>query len=953
MVRMMSDSALPAAPSFPARPRPAPWWRLAGRQFVRDFAAGELRLLALAVTLAVAALAAVGFFADRIEGGLARDARQLLGGDALVGSDQPAPPEVAERARALGLRVATSAAFPSMARAPDDKGGAAKLVAVKSVSADYPLRGRLQVRAGLDAPLRAVAAGPAPGEVWVDRSVLDALGLAVGDRLLLGDAALRIAQVIVVEPDRGAGFLSFAPRVMLSDADLPATGLVQPASRVGWRLAVAAPPGAEAAVQRFADWTRARIAQQKWRGIRVESLETGRPEMRQTMARAQKFLNLVALLAALLAAVAVAIASRDFAGRHLDACAMLRVLGSSQRTIALAYFGEFVAVGLLASLAGVALGFAVHHVFVWLLAGLVAVDLPAPGPWPAFFGVGVGFTLLLGFGLPPVMQLARVPPLRVIRRDMGDLKPASAAVLGAGALGFAALLLAVASDVKLGLIAVGGFAAALGVFAAAAWLAVQVLRRAVPGAGTARWWTFGAAAPAWLVLATRQVAARPAFAVLQVSSLSVGLLALVLLVLLRTDLVDNWRQATPADAPDRFVINVQPDQAAAFRAQIDAAGITGYDWYPMFRGRLVAINGRPITSASFAEEGQRRTVEREFNLSHTPAVPPRNAVVAGRWKADEAGAISVEDRLAESLGLGLGDRMRFDVAGTLVEGRITSLRKVEWGSMRANFYVLFPRTRLADVQALPAGGDAGGGNGSEGGREAGGGTGTATGAAADRRRHGAGARAAGQGRARAMPPADAAAVSSADARRRCCRAAAGAAELPATYMAAFRSPAAAGFDNALRAGLSERHRDRRVGVDRPDPARARPGDPRRRVPVRLHPRRRAGGAVRRARRQRARRARASSPSCARSARAARCSAACSAPSCSASARSPACWRRAPRSASAGRWRAGCSSSNGRCGRGYRSPAAPPARCSRSAAGWWGLRDVLRRPVIETLRSAAE
>ncbi len=743
----MSDSVLPATlPPPPPVRIAAAWWRLALRQLARDFAAGELRLLALAVTLAVAALAAVGFFASRIDAGLARDARQMLGGDALVGSDQPPPAEVAAQARALGLDVSASASFPSMARAPDDKGAATRLVAVKSVADAYPLRGRLQLRSAPDAPVQTVAARPAPGEVWVDAPVLDALGLGVGDALLLGDARLRIGQIIVVEPDRGAGFLSFAPRVMINAADLPATGLIQPASRVGWRLAVAAPPGREAAVQRFVDWTETRIKAGQWRGIRVESLESGRPEMRQTLARAQRFLNLVALLAALLAAVAVAIASRDFASRHLDACAMLRVLGSSQRTIALQYFGEFAAVGLVASVAGVAIGWGVHHVFVWLLAGLVAVDLPPPAVWPALFGVGVGFTLLLGFGLPPVLQLARVPPLRVIRRDVGALKPASIAVLGAGAAGFVALLLAVASDLKLGLIAVGGFAGALALFALAAWLAVQLLRRAVPESR----------APRWLVLATRQVAARPAFAVLQVSSLSVGLLALMLLVLLRTDLVDGWRQATPPDAPDRFVINVQPDQAEAFRARLGAAGIAQYDWYPMFRGRLVAINGRPITSASFAEEGQKRTVEREFNLSHSAVLPDRNTITAGRWTPDEAGAISVEDRLAQSLGLSLGDSMRFDVAGTPVEGRITSLRKVDWGSMRANFFVLFPRRQLADLQGDIAAAPAGSGSGP-----------------AERD---------GNGSSNGVPAADAAAPVS---------------DLPATYMAAFRAPAARGFDGTL------------------------------------------------------------------------------------------------------------------------------------------------------------
>src|SRR5204863_4454924 len=243
-----------------------------------------------------------------------------------------------------------------------------------------------------------------------------------------------------------------------------------------------------------------------------------------------------------------------------------------------------------------------HHGFVWLLAGLVDAALPPPRAWPALFGAGVGFTLLMGFGLPPVLQLARVPPLRVIRRDVGALKPASIMVLGAGAAGFVALLLAVSSDLKLGLIAVGGFAAAIALFALLSWIAVDLLRRAVPEAR----------APRWLVLATRQIAARPAFAVLQVSALSVGLLALVLLVLLRTDLISSWRQATPPDAPNRFVINVQPEQAEPFRAFLRNAGVTQFDWYPMIRGRLVAVNGKTVSPETMTDERARRLVDREF-----------------------------------------------------------------------------------------------------------------------------------------------------------------------------------------------------------------------------------------------------------------------------------------------------------------------------------------------------
>ncbi|HSM22465.1 MAG TPA: FtsX-like permease family protein, partial [Rubrivivax sp.] len=375
---------------------------LAWRQALRDFRAGELRLLAVAVLLAVAALTAVGFFADRLNNGLTRDARQLLGGDAVVGSDKPAPPELVAKARELGLAVATNVSFPSMARAPDDKGGATRLVAVKAVSASYPLRGRMQVKAGPDAPVQVLAQAPAPGTVWVDAALLDSLQLQVGDALLLGDAALRITQIIVVEPDRGAGFMSFAPRVLLAEQDLAATALIQPASRVSHRLAVAAPDGVsggEAAVREFVRWVEARIEAAPLRGVGVESLQSGRPEMQQTLDRAEQFLSLVALLSALLAAVAVGIAARDFAQRHLDDCAMLRVLGLSQRRIAGAYALEFAFVGLAASAAGVLLGFVVHYVFVWLLAGLVGAQLPAPGPWPALFGVGVGMTLLLGFGL--------------------------------------------------------------------------------------------------------------------------------------------------------------------------------------------------------------------------------------------------------------------------------------------------------------------------------------------------------------------------------------------------------------------------------------------------------------------------------------------------------------------------------------------------------------------------
>ena len=676
-----------------ARPRP-PLAVLAWRQTWRDFRAGELRLLALAVVLAVAALSAVSFFADRLQAGLARDAGQLLGGDLAVSGDQPLPASWEGWATERGLRTTRTVSFPSMARAPEDKGGEFRLVAVKAVADAYPLRGQLTVRDAHGREL-TLGHGPKPGSVWADAALLHGLHLQIGDALLLGETSLRIEQAILQEPDRGAGFMSFSPRVMLHEQDLAATGLIQPASRVTYRLMVMAPDamGRTAAAQALAGLRQAiedQIERDSLRGVRLDSLEAGRPEMRQALDRAEKFLTLVALLSALLAAVAVGIAARDFTDRHLDDCALLRVLGLHQREIAWLYAMEFALVGLAACVVGVTLGWAVHHGFVVLLAGLVKTTLPGASAQPGLLAAALGWVLVMGFGLPPVLQLAQVPPLRVIRRDVGRPRAFSVGVLGAGALSFGALLLAVSSDLRLGLITVGGFAAALAFFAGLAALAMWALRRLVPRLRSAGRWQA-------LVMATRQLAARPGFSVLQVSALSVGLLSLVLLVLLRTDLVASWRASTPPDAPNRFVINLQPEQSTAFQQSLREAGVLGYDWYPMIRGRLVGINGQVIKPGHFASDRAQRLVEREFNLSHTAQLPGHNSVSKGRWTPDEADGLSVEEGLAQTLNLRLGDRLQFDIAGTLREGRITSLRKVEWGSMRVNFFVLFPQGELSGV----------------------------------------------------------------------------------------------------------------------------------------------------------------------------------------------------------------------------------------------------------------
>ncbi|RZI82467.1 MAG: FtsX-like permease family protein [Rubrivivax sp.] len=708
--------ASPPAVSVPA-------WRWALKQTWRDMRSGSLRLLLAAVVLAVTALSAVGFFADRIEQGLVRDAAQLLAADALVVADQPMPEALTQEAKRLGLRQAHTSVFPSMARAPDERGGDSKLVALKAVSETYPLRGQItlgtvQPDGDIKPAGKAPVGGPAPGQAWVDPSLLPALNLRVGDKLWLGEAAFTIASVISVEPDRGAGFMSFSPRVMIRHADLAATQLIQPASRVTYRLLVAGPgrlgdagvdrpaksaPQASAAkaVQSFID-----VAQQQAkavRGLRIETLDQGRPEMRATLDRAGLFLRLVALLAALLSAVAVALVSRDFAQRRLDDCAMLRVLGVPQSQMALSYGLQFLMVGLLASVIGLVFGWGFHQVFVSLLSDLVPVALPAPSIWPFALGLGVGVLLTVGFGLPPVLQLASVPPLRVLRRDLGELKGASLLALVAGGLALLALLMMVARDVKLGSYALGGVAVAVVSFAALSALAVFILQRLLN--------RLSGVAPPWLVLATRQLTAQPGQTVVQVCALAIGLLALMLLVLLRTDLIASWRAATPVDAPNRFVINIQPDQTEVFRAQLRQAGVTRFDWYPMIRGRLIEVNGKPVRPEDYPDDRAQRLVDREFNLSYSAQQPDYNPVVAGRYQPNEAGALSVEEGLAKTLGLGLNDRLTFDIAGAHHEGRITSLRKVDWASMRVNFFVMstmasmpqWPATYITAFKAPPDG----------------------------------------------------------------------------------------------------------------------------------------------------------------------------------------------------------------------------------------------------------
>jgi len=636
----------------------------------RDWRAGELRVLAAALLIAVASVSSVAFFADRVSRALVRDAHQLLGADLVLVSDRAWAPEVAEEIARRGLQHAAALNFISMARGL----AGSQLAGVKAVTDNYPLRGRLRIAPAPGAPDAPASSAPARGAVWLDERLASALGAPVGTRLRLGAAEFTVAAVLTLEPERGANFFNIAPRLMMNAADVPATELVQTGSRVWYYLYAAGEPAAVAALEA---WTRPRLE----RGQRVDNLENGRPEVRASIERARSFLGLTALLAAILAGVAIALATRRFVERHLDGCAVMRCLGATQSRLLALHAAEFLVLGAAASLAGCALGYAAQGAIAAALGELLQAGLPAPSATPALQGFLVGLVLLLGFALPPLVQLKNVPAARVIRRESGAPRGGTLALYAAGAAALSGLLLWQAGDVRLGLYVIGGFGVAVLVFTAVAFGALRVLS----ASAVARRLGAKSAALRYGLANLRRHARGNA---VQVASLALGLTAVLLLTFTRNDLVDAWRRSAPPDAPNRFLLGVQPEQVAEVRAFLAARGVGAPELEPMVRGRLVAVNGRPVSADDFEEARAKRLVEREFNLSYAEALPGHNQIAAGRWFARGARELSAEQGIAERLGWKLGDELTFSVGGERVSAPLTSLRRLRWDSMKVNFFVI-------------------------------------------------------------------------------------------------------------------------------------------------------------------------------------------------------------------------------------------------------------------------
>jgi putative ABC transport system permease protein len=646
--------------------------RLSFRLLSRDWRSGELRVLLIALLIAVTCVTSVSFFTSRISQALISQSSELLGADLRLVSDHPIKVSAFNIARKDGLQTTETRSFRSMIMAD----GHAHLVEIKAVGKGYPLRGHLRIATDQftqDAPTNKL---PESGEVWVSSRLLQQFGLSVGERVQVGNLSVRISAVLTYEPDRSGNMFSLAPRLLMNLKDLPATDLEQEGSRISYMLLVA---GDQRQVKEFQQQMKTLLE----RGERLEGASDARREIRTALTRAQQFLGLAAVVAVVLACVAIAMAARRFSHRHLDTCAIMRCFGARQSQLTMIFVLQLFMLGLMSGLVGVLAGYFSQTVLAKLLGGLLLVKLPQPSVLPVLIGLGVSFGGLMGFALPPILRLRNVPTMRVLNRDSAGVfngsKPITMTSYLPGLVALAVLVLIQAGDLKLGFWLLSGLVGTALVLWVVSALLVWGLKHIARHGSSA--WRFG------LVNLTRRTNA----SIIQVMAFGVGLMVLLLLTVVRGDLLRGWAQSIPPDAPNRFVINIQPDQLTAVKAFFKRKGMETATLYPMVRGRLIKINGKPVSAGDYQDQRTKRLVDREFNLSWAEKVQKDNKIVAGHWwnKNDEGKHLfSVEAEIARAIGIKVGDTLTYNIAGQPFTAKVTSLRKVEWDSMHANFFVL-------------------------------------------------------------------------------------------------------------------------------------------------------------------------------------------------------------------------------------------------------------------------
>ncbi|MDE2273341.1 MAG: FtsX-like permease family protein [Gammaproteobacteria bacterium] len=653
--------------------------KLSFRQFRRGLKSGELSVMALALVLALAAISAVGFFTDRAHIAVQEQAGESLAADLVLSSGEPLSARFAQAAHKVGVRTAQVMDFPTVLV----NGNRTALVDVHAVSKNYPLRGQIRLSTTPFGPGHPTDAIPAQGTVWVEPRILTTLGLKVGDDVKVGKLAARIGAVAAYLPDGGFGFSALAPKLLLNYADLPATGLVSANARVRYKLLMAGTPAVIAGLEKS-------FSNKLPAGVGMQDASESRRELTDAIGRAQRFLALAALVAVLIAAVAVILAARRYATRYADTAAVLKCLGLTRRSVQGVLLLELLWLGITAAVIGIAIGFLAQFGLVTVLKNLLPAAVPAPSLTPALSAFGIGLVLLLGFAWPPLMRLGDTPPARALRRDLAP-PPVRGYVIYAAAIA-ATLLLAwwQAGELKLALYLLLGLAVTVAILAAGAFLLLLALRPLRHNAGAG--WRYGLA----------NLNRHRRNAVILVTAFGIGLMVLLLLGLVRTDLLRNWQNSLPADAPNNFIVNIQPDQRAAVEKFFTSRGVAAPTLYPMVRARLTAINGVPVTRIHFRDERARHLLNREANLSWSETLPPANTITAGQWwNAEQAKQplASLEEDFAQQLHLKVGDKLRFDLAGSPLDVTIASLRKIRWDSFQPNFFIELTPSLLKNYPA--------------------------------------------------------------------------------------------------------------------------------------------------------------------------------------------------------------------------------------------------------------
>ncbi len=652
--------------------------RLSLRLLFRDWRAGELTVLAVALLIAVGALTGVAFLTDRAAQAVEMRASESLAADLRLASTRPIVKGYEKLARAAGLETARITSMPSVVFA----GRSNTLSAVRAVTGAYPLRGQLKTSSKLLAEVFSTEEIPAPGEAWASPRLLARLGVNTGSVIEVGKARLTLSQVLNFRPDEGWSFVDLAPTLLINDVDLESTGLVQPGSRITYRMLFAGE-------RRSVDDFRLQLEDVIQQGETLSDIQNTSPQIRSAMDRAGRFLNLASLVSVLLAAVAVAMAARRYSHRHRDRIALMKCMGASQSTIMQSSLLQLLLLALAGGIGGSLMGFLAHNGLAWLMRDMIGQPLPAPGAEPIVLGMFTAISILAGFALPDLLQMGKTPPLRVLRDDIEP--PPLRYGIGwiAGILAVLVLLLWIVRDARLVLTLFAGASVTFLALAASGWLLVRSLQGFRGAAGAA--WRYGLAS----------LARRGRESVIQVVAFGLGLMVLLLLTTVRNDLMDSWRQSLPERAPNQFLINIQPFEVQPMETFLQNRGLAVPRFVPLVRARMTAINGQDVAQMTFEDPQGREWARRDANLSWTRVLQEDNRIVAGRfWDSSTSESeVSVEQNFARELGLSLGDEVAFDIAGETARARVTSLRTVEWDSFSPNFFMVFTP---AVLESFPA-----------------------------------------------------------------------------------------------------------------------------------------------------------------------------------------------------------------------------------------------------------